>query len=154
LQYGNRGAMPKHLTIAAALLMTAEAHAAPSSVPNDCWSGVMTADNAAHGRLVATGPVTQWRVGTPLVLYSTLEDYAQIEALAKEGKTGTFDIVHPITVIPTWMSGPEPGDKDNPDEAENIEVTLKYRTPQGETGNILLTYWTPIGGKDASLPPN
>jgi len=137
-----------------ALLMTVEAQAAPSSVPNDCWSGVMAADKAAHGRLVATGPVTQWRIGAPLVVYSTVEDYAQIEALANQGKTGTFDTAHPITVIPTWISGPEPGDKDNPDEAKNIEVALKYRTPQGETGNMLLTYWTPMAGKDASIPPD
>jgi hypothetical protein len=29
---------------------------------------------------------------------------------------------------------------------------LKYRTPQGETGTILLTYWTPAAGEYASLP--
>jgi hypothetical protein len=125
--------MLKHLTFVAALLMTVEARAA-SSVPNDCWFGVMAADKAAHGQLVATGPVTQWRVGTPLVVYPTIEDYAQINTLMEKGQTGTFDTSHPISVIPTWISGPEPGDKDNSDEAKNIEVTLKYRTANGETG--------------------
>jgi hypothetical protein len=108
----------------------------------------MVADKATHGRLVATGPVTQWRVGTPLVVYSTIEDYAQIQALAQQGKTATFDVAHPITVIPTWISGPEPGDKNNSDEEKNIEVSVKYRTTQGETGVIQLTYWTPISGKE------
>src|ERR1700760_1771669 len=106
----------------AALAVALMTGAAPS-VPNDCWSGVMTPDKAPHGQLVATGPVAQWRVGVPLVLYSTVED---IEALANQGKTGTFDITHPITVVPTWISGPEPGDKNNPDEAKSIEVTLTY----------------------------
>ncbi len=142
--------MLKQLIFAAASLIAVEAQAV-SSVPNDCWSGVMAADNPVHGRLVATGPVPQWRVGTPIVVYSTIEDDAQIKALAEQGKTGTFDTAHPITVIPTWISGPEPGDKDNPDEAKNIEVTLKYRTTQGETGTIDLTYWTPSSGKYESL---
>jgi hypothetical protein len=144
--------MLNHLIFAAlAVLMTVEARAAPP-MPNDCWSGVMAADKAAHGRLVATGPVTQWRVGTPLVVYSTIEDYAQIEILMSQGKTGTFDTAHPITVIPTWISGPEPGDKNNRDEEKNIEVFLKYRTAEGETGIATLTYWTPMGVKYTSLP--
>jgi hypothetical protein len=113
----------------------------------------MAADKAPHGKLIATGPVTQWRVGAPLVVYPTIEDYAQIETLMKQGKTGTYDIAHPITILPTWISGPQPGDKDNPDEADNIEVSLKYRTAQGETGSALLTYWTPMSGIDTSLPP-
>ena len=141
----------EYLILAGALLMTVEARAA-SMVPNDCWSGVMAADKATHGRLIATGPVTQWRVGTPVVVYSTIEDYTQIQALADQGKTGTFDIAHPITVIPTWISGPESGDKNNPDEQKNIEVTLTYHTTEGETGTIMLTYWTPMGGKYTSLP--
>jgi hypothetical protein len=144
--------MFRYLAIATALFMTVEARAG-TTVPNDCWFGVMAADKAAHGRMVATGPVSQWRVGSPLVVYSTIEDYAEIEALMKEGKTGTFDVAHPITIVPTWISGPEPGDKDS-DEKDNIEVTLKYRTTQGETGAILLTYWTPISGKETSLPPD
>jgi hypothetical protein len=114
----------------------------------------MAADNPAHGRLIATGPVQQWRVGTPIVVYSTIEDDAQIKTLAEQRKSGTYDTAHPITVIPTFISGPEPGDKDNPDEAKNIEVTLQYRTVQGTTGKMLLTYWTPLSGKDASLPPD
>ena len=146
--------MLKHLTFAAPLLMTGEVQAAPSTPPNDCWFGVMGADSPVHGRLVATGPVLQWRIGTPIVVYSTIEDDAQIEALAELGNTGTFDTAHPITVIPTWISGPEPGDKDNPDEEKNIEVTLQYRTTQGATGTILLTNWTPMSGKYASLPPH
>jgi hypothetical protein len=40
-------------------------------------SGVMAPEKAPHGQLVATGPVAQWRVGMPLVLYPTKEDYAQ-----------------------------------------------------------------------------
>jgi hypothetical protein len=143
------------VTIAAALLIAVEARAA-SSVPNDCWSGVMAADKAPHGRLVATGPVLQWRVGVPLVVYSTIEDFAQIkEALENQGiKIGTFDTAHPISVIPTWISGPEPGDKNNSDEAKEIQVMLKYRTAEGETGNIQMTYWTPGSGNYTSLPPD
>jgi hypothetical protein len=38
-----------------------------------------------------------------------------------------------------WISGPEPGDG----EDKNIEVMLQYRTSQGETGVVNLTYWTP-----------
>lgn len=145
--------MLRYLTFAAALLMAFEAHAA-SSVPNDCWSGVMAADKAAQGRFVATGPVTQWRVGTPIVVYPTIEILAQIDELMKQGKTPTYNTAHPIMIIPTWISGPEPGDQDNSDEKDEIEVTLQYRTAQGETGTMLLTYWTPISGKDASLRPD
>jgi hypothetical protein len=145
--------MLKYLILAGAMVMSVDTQAS-STAPNDCWSGVMAADNASHGRLVATGPVTQWRVGMRLMVYPTIEDYAQIETLMKQGKTGTYDIAHPITVIPTWISGPEPGDKNNSDEANEIEVSLKYRTTQGETGTILLTYWTPMSGKEASLPPD
>ncbi|MFZ3350796.1 MAG: hypothetical protein WA268_08010 [Xanthobacteraceae bacterium] len=142
----------KHLTFAAALLMSVEARAA-SSPPNDCWFGVMAADKATRGRLVATGPVTEWRVGAPLVVYPTIEDDAQIDELMKQGKTGTYDTAHPISVIPTWISGPEPGDEDS-DEDKSIEVSLKYRTTQGETGTMLLTYWTPMAGGYTLLPPD
>ena len=72
----------------------------------------------------------------------TREDYEQIKALAEKGETGTFDTSRPITVIPTWILGPEPGDKDF-DEAKSIEVMMKYRTAQGETGTMQLTFWTP-----------
>ncbi|HEY5067964.1 MAG TPA: hypothetical protein VIJ04_24450 [Xanthobacteraceae bacterium] len=142
--------MFKELIFTGALLMSVDAQAAPT-VPNDCWSGVMAADKAAHGRFIATGAVTQWRVGMPLVVYLTIENLAQIDELMKQGKTGTFDTAHPISVIPTWISGPEPGDKDS-DEDKSIEVSLKYRTTQGETGTMLLTYWTPMAGGYTSLP--
>jgi hypothetical protein len=145
--------MLKYLILAATMVMSVDTQPS-STLPNDCWSGVMTADNASHGLFVATGPVTQWRVGMRLVVYPTIEDYAQIETLMKQGKTGTYDFAHPIAVIPTWISGPEPGDKNNSDEANEIEVSLKYRTTQGETGTILLTYWTPMSGKGTSLPPD
>jgi hypothetical protein len=59
----------------------------------------------------------------------------------------------PITIIPTWISGPEPGDKDS-GEDKSIEITMQYRTGQGETGTILLTYWTPMSGDESSLPPD
>ena len=146
------GGMLRYLAFAAALLMAFEAQAA-SSVPNDCWSGVMAADKAAHGRFVATGPVTQWRVGTPIVVYPTIESLAQIDELMKQGKTPTYDTAHPITIIPTSISGPHPGDQDG-DEKDSIEVNLQYRTSQGERGSVILTYWTPMSGKDASLPPD
>jgi hypothetical protein len=61
----------------------------------------------SHGELVASGPVAQWRVGMSLFLYPTKENYAALNALAEKGQTGTFDTSHPITVIPTWLSGPE-----------------------------------------------
>ena len=87
-----------------------------------------------------------------LVVYPTKENYEQITALAEKGQTGTFDTSRPITVIPIWISGPEPGDKDS-DEDKSIEITMKYRTAQGEIGTILLTYWTPMSGRESSLPP-
>jgi hypothetical protein len=31
---------------------------------------------------------------------------------------------------------------------------MQYRTAQGETGTILLTYWTPMSGRESSLPPD
>lgn len=126
------------------------AHAA-SSIPNDCWFGVLTPDKALHGALVATGPVAQWRVGMSLVLYSTKEDDAQINVLAEKGQTATFDTSHPINVIPTWISGPKPGDKSS-SEDQSIELTMTYRNAQGEFGNILLTYWTPMSNKQKELP--
>ena len=135
----------------ALLLFPLHAQAAPS-VPNDCWSGVMAPDKAPQGQLVATGPVAQWRVGMSLVVYPTKETYEQINALMEKGQTATFDTSRGITVIPTWISGPEPGDKDNADEAKSIEITMQYRTAQGETGTILLTYWTPMSGRESSLP--
>jgi hypothetical protein len=145
--------MTARLILASALLLfPLHAQAAPS-VPNDCWSGVMAPDKAPHGRLVATGPVAQWRVGVPLVLYPTKENYEQITALAEKGQTGTFDMSRPISVIPTWISGPEPGDKDS-GEDKTIEILMQYRTDQGETGTISLTYWTPMSGQESSLPSN
>ena len=143
-------------TLAAALFAffttTALAQSAPS-VPSDCWFGVMAPNKAPHGQLVATGPVTQWRVGMPLVVYPTKENYEQITALAEKGQTGTFDTSRPITVIPTLISGPEPGDK-NSGEDKSIEIMMQYRTAQGETGKIVLTYWTPMSARVSSLPPD
>jgi hypothetical protein len=66
----------------------------------------------------------------------------------RKGQTGTFDTSRPITIIPTWISGPEP------DEEKNMEITMKYRTAQGKTGTILLTYWTPMSGPESSLSPD
>ena len=134
----------------ALLLFPLHAQAEPSN-PNDCWFGVMAPEKAPHGQLVATGPVAQWRVGMPLVVYPTRQNYEQITALAEKGQTGTFDTSRPITVIPTWISGPEPRDKDSGDD-KSIEITMQYRTAQGETGNILLNYWTPMSGHESSLP--
>jgi hypothetical protein len=54
--------------------------------------------------------------------------------------------------IPTWISGPEPGDKDS-GEDKSIQVMMKYRNAQGETGIIDLTFWTPMSGQETSLPP-
>jgi hypothetical protein len=31
---------------------------------------------------------------------------------------------------------------------------MQYRTAQGETGTIHLTYWTPMSGRESSLPPD
>jgi hypothetical protein len=72
-------------------------------------------------------------------------------ALAEKGQTGTFDLSKPITVIPTWISGPAPGEKDSGAD-KSIEVTVRYRAENGETGNILLTYWTPMSGRTSLLP--
>ena len=113
----------------------------------------MASEKAAHGQLVATGPVVQWRVGMSLVVYPTKETYEQISALAEKGQTGTYDTSRPITVIPTWISGPEPGDNDSGTD-KSIEVMLNYRTAQGEIGTIALTYWAPMSGRVSSLPPD
>jgi hypothetical protein len=128
------------------------AQAAPA-VPNDCWSGVMAPQKAPHGHLVATGAVAQWRVGMSLVVYPTKESFEQINALAEKGQTGTFDTSRPINVIPTWISGPEPGDKAS-GEDKSIEVMLEYRTAEGEVGTMALTYWTPASSGASSLPPD
>jgi hypothetical protein len=85
-----------------------------------------------------------------LVVYTTKENDGQIAALEEKGQAGTFDTSRPITVIPTWIAGPEPDDTDS-DEDKSIEITMQYRTFQGETGSILLTYWTPMSG---SLRPD
>jgi hypothetical protein len=138
--------------IFAVVAVTAHAQAAPS-VPSDCWFGVMAPDKAPHGQLVTTGFVAQWRVRMSLVVYPTKENYEQITVLAEKGQTGTFGTSQPITVIPTWISGPEPGDKDS-GEDKSIEFRMKYRTSQGETGTILLTYRTPMSGRESSLPPD
>ena len=74
-------------------------------------------------------------------------------ALMEKGQTATYDTSRPITVIPTWISGPEPGDRDS-GEDKSIEITMQYRTAQGKTGTILLTYWTPMSGRESSLPPD
>jgi hypothetical protein len=142
--------MRKHPIFAFALTLFPVCAQAASLIPSDCWFGVMTPDRAPHGQPVATGPVAQWRVGVSLVLYPTKEDYAQIDALAEKGQTGTYDTSQPITVIPTWISGPEPGDKDS-DEDKRIQVMMKYRNAQGETGIIDLTYWTPMSGQETAL---
>ena len=113
----------------------------------------MAPDKAPHGQLVATGPVAQWRVGMSLVVYPTKENYEQITALGEKGQTGTFDTSRPITVIPTWISGPEPGDEDS-GEDKSIQILIQYRTAQGETGNITLTYWKPMSEEETSLPPD
>ena len=147
----NRAPMTRTIStvLLALFTMTAPSQAAPS-IPNDCWFGAMIPDKAPHGQLVATGPVTEWRVGKSLVLYTTKESYEQIDALAEKGETGTFDTSRPITVIPIWIAGPEPGDEDSGEE-KSIEIMMQYRTDQGGTGTIDLTYWTP---KSSSLPPD
>ena len=144
--------MRKHLIFASALTLFPLCAQAATSTPNDCWFGVMALDQAPHGQLVARGPVAQWRVGMSLVLYPTKEDYAQVNALAEKGETATFDTSHAITVIPTWISGPEPGNKAS-DEDKDIQIMMKYRNAQGEPGTIALTLWTPMSGQDAELPP-
>ncbi|MGP0010928.1 MAG: hypothetical protein ACLPIG_19880 [Methylocella sp.] len=145
--------MRKHLIFVSALTLFPLYAQATSSIPNDCWFGVMAPEKAPHGQLVASGPVAQWRVGMPLVLYPTKEDYAQISALAEKGQTGTFDTSRPITVVPTWISGPEPGDKES-GEDKSIQVMITYRNAQGDTGIVDLTYWTPMSGQETSLPPD
>jgi hypothetical protein len=142
----------RFILVTALLLFPLHAQAAPP-VPNDCWFGVMAQDKTPHGQLVATGPVAQWRVGSSLVVYPTKENYEQIAALGEKGQTGTFDTSRPIAVVLTWISGPEPDDKDS-GEDKNIEITMKYHTVQGETGTILLTYWTPMSGQGSLLPPD
>jgi hypothetical protein len=142
----------KRLLLASALLFLPMQARAAEVVPNDCWFGVMAPDKAPHGQLVATGPVAQWRVSMSLVVYPTKENYEQITALAEKGQTGTFDTSRPVTIIPTWISRPEPGDIDS-GEDKAIEITMQYRTVQGETGKIVLTYWTPMSGHMTSLPP-
>lgn len=143
--------MPKSLVLAF-LLSLLPVYAWAASGPNDCWFGVMALDNAANGQLVASGPVTQWRVGVPLVVLPTKENYDELRALADKGQTGTFDPSRPLTVIPSWISGPEPGDKDSGEDKE-IQVMLKFSNAQGEHGTIALTYWGPMSGKEASLAP-
>ena len=39
-------------------------------------------------------------------------------------------------------------------EDKSIEITMQYRTAQGETGTIFLTYWTPMSGRESSLRPD
>jgi len=145
--------MPRRLLLVSALLLFPLHVRAAPSVPNDCWFGVMAPNKAPHGQLVATGPVIQWRVGMSLVVYPAKENYEQITALPEKGQTATFDTSRPITIIPTWISGLEPGDKDS-GEDKSIEIMMKYRTAQGETGTIVLTYWTPMSGRESSLPPD
>jgi hypothetical protein len=128
--------------------------AAICSTPRiDCWFGAMAPNKAPHGQLVATGPISQWRVGMSLVVYPTKENYDEIAGLAEKGQPATSDTSRPITIIPTWISGPEPGDKES-GEDKSIEIMMRYRTVQGETGTIVLTYWTPMSPKEASLPPD
>jgi len=137
----------RFILASAVLLFPLHAQATPS-LPNDCWFGVMAPEKVLHGQLVATGPVAQWRVGMSLVMYPTKENYEQITALAEKGQTGTFDTSRPITVIPTWISGPKPGDD------KSIEIMMRYSRNKDETGTIVLTYWTPMSGWESSLPPD
>ena len=92
MKYLLGAAVRKDLIFASVLTLFPLCAQAASSIPNDCWFGVMTLDKAPHGQLVASGPVAQWRVGMSLVLYSTKEDYAQINALAEKGQTASFDV--------------------------------------------------------------
>lgn len=124
---------------------------AAASIPNDCWSGVMAPDGAPQGHLVATGPVAQWRVGTPITFFPTRESNDQIADLANKGQTATFDTLHPITIVPTSISGPEHGDKDS-GEDKDIQLTMGYRDAEGRTGTLLLNFWTPMSGEYASAP--
>ena len=143
--------MPKLLILVVILTLLSACAQAASSLPNDCWFGVMALDEAEHGESVATGPVAQWRVGMSLVLYPTKENVDQLMALAEKGQTGTFDPSRPLTVTPTWISGPEPGDKGSGEEKE-IQVTMKFSNAQGGHGTMLLTHWGPMSGSETSLP--
>jgi hypothetical protein len=138
------------LILASALLLLPLHAEAETSVPNDCWSGVMAPDKGP-GEYVATGPVAQWRVGTSLVVYSTKESPEEVADLLEKGQAGTFDTSRPIAVVPTWITGPEPVSGGEPDEAGRIRVLMLYRTAQGETGTISLTYWTPMSNQYFSL---
>ena len=51
--------------------------------------------------------MASWHVACSL---SDKGGYAQLNALAEKGETATYDTSHAITVVPTWISGPEPGD--------------------------------------------
>jgi hypothetical protein len=68
-------------------------------------------------------------------------------------RTGSypFDTTRAIAAIPTWIAGPEPGDKDSGEDT-SIEIMMQYRTVQAETGTIQLTYWTPTSNLESSLP--
>jgi hypothetical protein len=143
----------KSLIFAFALTLLPLCAWATTPIPNDCWFGVMALENAPRGQLVASGPVAQWRVGMSLVLYPTKENYDELMALADKGQTGTFDTSHPLTVIPSWISGPEPGDKES-GEDKDIQVMLRFRNAQGKSGTIALTYWGPMSGKETSLSPD
>ena len=143
--------MLKYMTLAFVLILFPLRTCAASLIPNDCWFGIMARDKSSQVQLVARGPVEQWRVGVPLVLYPTKEDFTQLNLLVEKGVTGTYDTSRPITVVPTWISGPEPGEKDS--GADNdIQIMMKYRNAQGETGIITLTYWTPLSSYNTSLP--
>lgn len=110
------------------------AQAAPA-MPNDCWFGTMSPGGASHGMLVATGPVSQWRVGMPLIVYPSITNSL---AVAEKGESPTFDIHHSIQVVPTWVSGPDVGEQN-----KSIEATVDYRDDKGSTGIISLTLWSP-----------
>jgi hypothetical protein len=81
-----------------------------------------------------------------LVVYPTKENYEQITALAEKGQTGTFDTSRAITVIPTWISGPEPGDKDS-GEDKSIEILLTYGNSDERPGIIIAA--RPVGNNCA-----
>jgi hypothetical protein len=144
--------MRTHLIFALLALLPPSAQVT-STIPNDCWFGVLVSEQTHHGQLVATGPVTEWRVGVPVVLYPTKEDYAQINAFAEKGQMGTFDTSRPMTVVPTWISGPGPGDRES-GEDKSIRVMMQYRNAECETGVVDLTYWTSTSGKVTSLLPD
>ena len=127
-----------------------QAHAGPS-LPNDCWSGVMLPENGPHGQLVARGPIAQWRVGVPVVFYPTKESFEQINELMQKGLTPSYDTSRPIEIIPTWIAGPEPSDKASKED-QSIQIMMRYRTSQHETGIISLTFWTPKSNGTSELP--